>query len=158
MPLLAGLVAMSISEPLRLLKALSVEGELTCGQASELIKKKSNDHRDYHPLAILFCAGYVNIDTKDSSKTFASQGIHQLSIFLYMMLSLGPGKPYLGQSVSGSGFDKEILYITAEGHFKLDELAQKRSERIWAILIGIAVGISVAVISNHVIANVPVCN
>ncbi|MBU0477783.1 hypothetical protein KKC91_04360 [bacterium] len=132
----------------KLLKELINKKELTLCQIFKILPKKYNDHRDIYPFASLITGGYIDSVMSHDGKDIFNAKNKELAITLYTA-SFGKGEfEYNGQKLVNDGdFNKQTFFCTAKANLYLEERRQKRSDRIWTLFIGIAIGIIVAIIT-----------
>ena len=138
----------------KLLKNITAVEEIRIEDMANLVKKAFKDHRDYYPLARLFKAGYVDVTLQslvagtDFVPFAETQTDLDIAIWAYMNSELEAGEEYLGQRLSGN-VDDELIFCTASGMLKLEELSQKRQDRRWALGIGIMAALIAAWATNY---------
>jgi len=133
----------------KILKELRNKKEMSLGQILKILPKKYNDHRDIYPFVSLITGGYIDSIMSQEGKDIYSSKNRELAITLYTA-SFGKGEfKYLGQNISNDDdFNKQLFFCTAKANLYLEEKRQRRLDRIWALFIGITVGIVVAVVSS----------
>jgi hypothetical protein len=139
----------------KILKLIVRKREISLGELSKSLPKKNKDHRDYYILSSLITGGYIDMVCKVNDKYDINQSKNmELAITLYTM-TLGKGKfEYQNlKGVNGADFNSEKLFCTSKADFYIEELKQKRNERVIALAIGVLVGIitslSSVFIQNH---------
>lgn len=132
----------------KILNELRDKKEMSLGQILKILPKKYNDHRDIYPFVNLITGGYVDSIMDQGGKDIYSSKNRELAITLYTA-SFGKGEfEYIGQKiVNGDDFNKQLFFCTAKADLYLEEKRQRRWDRFWTLLIGIAIGIIVAVVS-----------
>ena len=133
----------------KILKELRDKKEMSLGQILKILPKRYNDHRDVYPFVSLITGGYIDSIMSQDRKDIFSAKNRELAITLYTA-SFGKGEfEYIGQKISnGDDFNNQLFFCTAKAGLYLEEERQRRSDRIWTLFIGIAIGIVVAVISS----------
>lgn len=144
---------------LNLLRQISRDREMSLADATRsLCPIGPRSHKDVYPLAMLIKGGYVNFWVDRQEGKFEEQREIDIAIHLYMTVMQKGDLPftYLGRTVSGGhGFEDLPIFLTAQGALYLSELAAKRQDRAWSILVGILVGTSVgiaALVAKRIVA------
>lgn len=133
----------------KILKELQNKKEMSLDQILIILPKKYNDHRDVYPFVNLITGGYVDSVMSQNEEDIVTAKNKELAITLYTA-SFGKGEfEYKGQKLVNDGdFNKQTFFTTAKADLYLEEQRQRRSDRIWSLFIGIAIGIIVAIISS----------
>lgn len=128
------------SKSLKILKHVAKHGEISLKEAISLPSKKPSSHKEQYPLALLISDEFIGMSVPFP----AMEGTEKMpelmgSIFLHMNRlekDKNENVVYEGITQSGSNFDQEKVFIRAKGALYLDELRQKRNERIISFLVG----------------------
>lgn len=137
---------------LQLLKKLRNEREMTLRQVIPLLPTRFGDHRDYHELASLFTAGFLDLTIDKGRSNVDRESNEAVSSMLYTM-SLGRGEhKYRDKTcVNAADFRDELtLFCTAKTDLYFAEQAQKRNERLLTALISILLAVASAIIGTLV--------
>jgi hypothetical protein len=135
---------------LRILGRVARRGEVSLDDAIRMCHKRSGDHRNQYPLALLIeehylgtTINYVPPEGCERMREFA------LAITLHMYLIPADANGVVSyQEVRSSGAHdpKEVrVFLTAKGALYLEEFWQKRWDRIWSVVLGFTTGLLVAV-------------
>lgn len=139
------------SVSLRVLKSVAKHREISLRECAAMLPKKTNDHLDLYPLASLIKRGLLDLYVTVNDEPFSKSNEIELAISIHCYLECEKGPvEYLGRRYSGGGLGDEKVFVTANGYFALDEMRSKRSERLWAILIGTFTAIVAATIKGVV--------
>jgi hypothetical protein len=133
-----------------ILKTLARERELKLGEVAKLIRRKFNDHRDFHIVASLYSAGYVTSDLRKESDLDPTRN-DDIALTFYTM-TLGQGEfEYRGQKIiNGGNFNEEVTIVCAaktDLHFA--ELRAKRRERIWGLGVALIIAVTSAAATSY---------
>ncbi|MEA3368988.1 MAG: hypothetical protein U9Q24_01325 [Candidatus Ratteibacteria bacterium] len=133
----------------KILKKLKKKREMNLQAILRILSKKHNDHRDVYPFVSLITGGYIDSVMTHDEKDILHAKNKELAITLYTA-SFGKGEfEYKGQKIVNNGdFNNQLFFCTTKTDLYLEEEQQRRSDRIWSLIIGITVGIIVAVISS----------
>ncbi|MDD4910498.1 MAG: hypothetical protein PHR44_07480 [Candidatus Omnitrophica bacterium] len=132
-----------------ILKELRDKKEMNLGQIIKILPKRYNDHRDAYPFVNLITGGYIDSIMSQNGKDIYNSKNRELAITLYTA-SFGKGEfEYIGQKIiNRDDFNKQLFFCTTKADLYLEEERQRRSDRIWTLFIGIAIGIIVAIMSS----------
>ena len=133
----------------KILKELKEKREMSLKAIVKILPKKYKDHRDIYPFVSLITGGYIDSVMTHDGKDILHSKNKELAITLYTA-SFGKGKfEYKGQKLVNDGdFNDQLFFCTAKTDLYLEEKCQRRSDRIWSLIIGITVGIITAFISS----------
>ncbi|WP_096700494.1 hypothetical protein [Magnetospirillum sp. 15-1] len=136
----------------RILRTIAKSAELPLDEALRLARPFYGNHLDQYPLALLIEEGYVGI----SVTTPPPPGAEEMrELFLAITLHMwsqppdGNGEIHYQGIVSSGGmkFADEKVFIKAKGGLYLDEMRQKRLDRLYSFLAGLLTGTAVAIFS-----------
>lgn len=132
----------------RILKDLKEKREMNLQEILEILPKKYSDHRDIYPFVSLITGGYIDSVMTHDGKDILNVKNKELAITLYTA-SFGKGDfEYKGHKLVNDGdFNDQLFFCSAKTDLYLEKERQRRSDRIWSLIIGITVGIIVAIIS-----------
>lgn len=125
---------------INILKVLKKEGELTLEEIAKLIPKKTNDHRDFYPLASLISMGYMEDDMRTSIENKKKENIHLIAYKLFAWSKADHDfAEYKGNSwrTSHSRLKDGKFAITGEGYLYLERELTRNSDRKFAFLLAI---------------------
>jgi hypothetical protein len=135
---------------LRILGRVARRGEVSLDDAIRMCHKRRGDHRNQYPLALIIEEHYlgmtINYDPPvgcERSREFALA----TTLHMYLVPADANGVVrYRGVETAEAHDPKEVwVFLTAKGALYLDELRQKRWDRIWSIVIGVTTGLLVGV-------------
>jgi hypothetical protein len=137
---------------LKILKKVSMSGEVSLAAVLRMAKPRHRNHLDQYPLALLLEAGYLGATINHTPPAGAEEMREfSLAITLYMFALPKDDKGivnYLGIKSSGSiDLEKERVFLKAKGSLYLDELKQKFWDRMWSFVLGFSAGLLVAIAS-----------
>lgn len=142
---------------LRILNKLEKEGELSLGEISSHIRPKYNDHRDWYVFASLVAIGYVDndhlLDTENPDPNRLKEQLLAREYFASNTTKSSANYEHMSWTRSGDnegGLQAQKFSLTGKGSLYLSELRARQSDRRFALLSGILVGIIVAIVGTHV--------
>lgn len=125
---------------LKILKYVAKHGEVTVGDVTNLSKMKPKHHREQYPFAVLISEGLIGISVKLAHLEGAEEMPELTAAQLLHISRLDPDEnnqtKYETITTTGNGLKNEKIFIRAKGALYLDELRQKRNDRIISFLIG----------------------
>ncbi len=113
---------------------------------------KINSHLDQYPLALLLEDGYLGISIS-SQPLEGMEGMRELDTAIFLHMCTLPKNQndtveYMGiRSHGGIKPENERVFLKAKGALYLDERRSRFWERIYLIIIGVAIGLIVATFS-----------
>jgi len=140
------------SSALRILREVEKSGEISLAGAIRLAKPCHTSHLDQYPLALLLEEGYLGMTINDTPPSGAER-MREFSLATTLhMLSLPKNErgetQYLGIISTGSIDPKnERVFLKAKGALYLDERRQKRRDRFWFFVLGLAAGVLATIVS-----------
>ena len=128
------------SSALKLLRTISNEIELPLKESVELSGCISKGHKIQYPLAMLIESGYLGMTVSFPTLEGAEKMPEFMGAIFLHINRLEKNEngtiEYNGITSSGSSFDDEKIFIRTKGLLYLDEIRQKKSDRIINFLIG----------------------
>lgn len=128
------------SNSLKILKHVAKNGDITLKEAINLRGKKIKNHKEQYPLALLICEEFIGttvpFPTMDGTEKMPE---FMGTIFLHMNRLERDNNgniKYKGITSSGCSFNEETVFIRAKGALYLDELKQKRIDRVISFALG----------------------
>lgn len=128
----------------KMLKLINKKREVSLADLMPLIEKVFNDYRDYYPIAQLCISGYVGCEMKHGSDEHTDEKL--LASILY---SFATGEKRVNNFTSTSDVatpEMYMFYSTSKAELYFAEVRSKRSDRIYAMVIGVVVGIFTAIV------------
>ena len=127
---------------LRILKAVAKSGELPLSDAVRIAKSARGDHRDQYPLAMLIEEEYLGL-TITHEPPQGAEKMREFSLAVTLHIETLPkgadgSVEYRGVRSSGS-IDPEwkCVFLKAKGSLFLADRVEKRTERLFAILVAV---------------------
>jgi hypothetical protein len=141
-----------------LLNVISERGEMPAQEFLKAVPRKRGDYLDFYPAAVLLHAGYVSTDSTTESGGERVKGklglnTYDTAVFLCQLM-LKPGESFKINDCprdSAHNFPLKV-FITSEGFLRLDELAERRAERVQKRVdygIALSVAIVAALLSSY---------
>lgn len=135
-----------------LLQSLANRGEMKAQEFLSRVPRTRGDYLDFYPVAALLHAGYISSDStfeRGERKVEGKLGLNTKDTAVFLcQLSLN-----LGESFEIDGCPRESahdlplkVFMTSDGYLRLDELRQRRTERLKK-RIDYMVSLSIAVVA-----------
>ncbi|WP_126811022.1 hypothetical protein [Marinobacter salarius] len=127
-----------------LLKAVVEAREISLADLEPLIDSKFGDYRDYYSLAMLCTDGYIKCDWSSNGEPVTDE-LSLASIFY----ASATGQQSVNSFIASSAIDPERskFFTAPKGELYFAEARAKRSDRIYAMAIGIVVGVCTAILA-----------
>ncbi|WP_444891065.1 hypothetical protein [Microbulbifer sp. DLAB2-AA] len=128
----------------KLLKCIVKGREVSLANIIPFIDTKFNDYRDCYPLAMLCADGYVRCDWSVNGSV---PDEYTLASMIYS--SISGQKKVNNYTASNKPVSPENsrFYTTSKAELYFAQNAEKRSDRIYAMAVGIVVGICTAIVA-----------
>ena len=142
----------------QLLRLLADRGEMKAQEFLASVPRTRGDYLDFYPVAALLHAGYISTDsTFDSGdkKVEGKLGLNTKDTAVFLcQLMLKPGESFqIDDCPRESAHDFPLkVFITSDGYLRLDELAERKAERVRKridYLAALAVAIVAALVSSY---------
>ena len=135
----------------KILKAVHRDGEITLKYALSMADPKITSHVRQYPLALLIEEGYVGV-TINNDPPDGTEAMREYFEATYLHIMTLPkterAVEYNGIRASGTmALESERPFIKAKGSLYLDEIAEKRWDRLYSLSVAVTAGIVVAVVS-----------
>jgi len=139
---------------LKILKTIAKNGELSLKEAAELSGKASEGHTNQYPLATLISEEFLGVTAPFPMMEGTEKMPEFMGATFLHMNRLPKNKEekveYNGITQSGSSFENEKIFIRAKGALYLDELKQRKNDRIIHFLIGFFTAILSTFLANSI--------
>ena len=141
------------SESLKILKYVAKHGEVTVEDVTNLSKKEPKHHREQYPLAVLISEEFIGISVNTEFE--GTENMPELTAAQLLHISrLEPDEKnqtrYGTITTTGNSLKNEKIFIRAKGALYLDELKQKRHDRIISFLIGFCAALIPVLLSQYI--------
>lgn len=140
-------------ESLKILKYVAKHGEVTVGDVTNLSRKKPKHHREQYPFAVLISEEFIGISVNTEFE--GAENMPELTAAQLLHISrLEPDEnnqtKYETITTTGNNLKNEKVFIRAKGALYLDELKQKRNDRIISFLVGFCAALIPVLLSQYI--------
>jgi hypothetical protein len=135
---------------LRILTAVSNQGEISLAAALRMARPRHGDHLDQYPLALLLEDGYLGL-TVNFTPPSGAEEMREFTLATTLHMFTLPkdangAVQYLGIKSTGN-LDPKLpkVFLKAKGALYLDESKRRFWDRLWSFVLGFSAGLLAAI-------------